>query len=222
MYNRDQQMFGLSMLANLVTGETGTVEQLQSMLAIRIAENLEKYKGQFGPWKLVKSALYQAPDSVVADNVLYLAQNQDDPKDFVLAIAATNAVSIWDWILEDGAVRETVDWSAASDGYIADGTATPKISYGSYMALKILLRLYAAIELPKRAERLQYKVLIKVALARQLDNVAQSTLSEPRLLLWRRKAGVQRVRATHGDQAAALRRSLRGVRITIHEVHGLG
>lgn len=145
MYSRNQQMFGLSMLANLVTGETGTAQQLQSMLDVRIAENLEKYKDQFGNWKLVKSGLYQAPDSVVADNVLFLAQNQNDTRDFVLAIAATNAISVWDWILEDTAVTRTIPWDLASPKYTPKTASAPAITYGTYVGLKILLRLFQSI-----------------------------------------------------------------------------
>ncbi len=146
MYNRQQQLFGLSMLANLSTGLTGSPAELKSTLNARIQDNLYKFKDQFGPWKLIDSAVYQAPDSIVADNAIYLAQNQASSDDLVLAVAATNATSIWDWIVEDTMVLKQVPWDMVSEKYTIQKTISPQIAYGTYVGLRILQKLYSSMK----------------------------------------------------------------------------
>ena len=75
-------------------------------------------------------AVLVAPGSLLADNVMYVAQAGPDtatPQQLVVAIAGTNPYSPFDWLLEDASVAILVPWLTGnpppgSDRQISHGT----------------------------------------------------------------------------------------------------
>lgn len=155
----DSIFFVLAMLAGAIGGQTGTQPELQQKATVAIQQGLDQlnseldrkglggvihYELAWGP------AVYQAPGSDVADNVMYVVQNTKQPNRYTVAIAGTNPKSPFDWLVEDGFVFHTVPWSETnkSAGRIALGTsigllilknleAVPSIPAGSQKALTV-------------------------------------------------------------------------------------
>jgi hypothetical protein len=127
-YNHDQTVFSLSLMANLGSGLTGSVDQIETALAADINQQLQTYQAQLGPWKVIWGpAVYQQPLSDRADNAMFVAQNGSDPTDYVIAIAGTNPYSVFDWLVEDAFVSRQVAWEygnppAGLNPCLADGT----------------------------------------------------------------------------------------------------
>lgn len=160
-----QQVFGLACLANRTGGYKGSCSQLQEQLQYDLSfyfNNVPPVADQqkpsiadpsvlpvLGNWNLVWGpALVEEKDSYgqpteVADNALYVAQCDalafpGGPilPVYVVAIAATNPASLFDWETEDFAVSEVVNWTTydpseiitseynKKDPYISKGTAT--------------------------------------------------------------------------------------------------
>lgn len=96
-----QQAFTLSMMANWDSGSSNkgqTVQQLENDLTAKIiaAFGSSQMQGLIGSWQLVWGpVVYQAENSEVADNVMYVAQGADDNQKpvYIVAIAGTNPVS---------------------------------------------------------------------------------------------------------------------------------
>src|SRR4051794_21414575 len=96
-YNRDQTDFTLSMLANLGSAITGTVEHIEAALSSTIDAQLFGFRPQIGTWTVVWGpAVHLALRSIRADNVMYVAQagpDTENPGRLVIAIAGTNPYS---------------------------------------------------------------------------------------------------------------------------------
>jgi hypothetical protein len=138
LYSQQQIIFALNSIANAPSGRHGTVDQLQSyakQLIIEVFSNSDVIK-MIGEWNLVWGVqVFQAADSSVADNAMYVAQNGNDSSEFVVAISGTNPISAYGWIVEDAMLVPTVPWTYNS----ANSASTGKITKGTNTGLKVLL-----------------------------------------------------------------------------------
>ncbi len=74
-YLQNQSVFTLSALANLGSTITGTLEHIEAAIAGTIAIQLRSFQPEIGSWTVVWGpAIYLAPASDRADNVMYVAK----------------------------------------------------------------------------------------------------------------------------------------------------
>lgn len=113
-YTQNQSVFTLSALANLGSTITGTLDQIEAALTSTIETQLLNFQTDIGTWTVVWGpAVYLAPGSNRADNVMYVAQAGPDtatPRQLVVAIAGTDPYSAFDWLTEDAWVLTQVPW----------------------------------------------------------------------------------------------------------------
>ena len=174
-YDAYQQVFGLSMLANRAGGYTGSQVQLQQQLQYDLSYYLNGVPAvpgmtapnpspmatataALGNWQLVWGpALLEHVDknnqpSGVADNAVYVAYNESVAfpggstlPAYVVAIAATNPISKFDWLVEDFDVSSVVEWATYNPANIVAATnvpvatGTPMISMGTAIGVGKLL-----------------------------------------------------------------------------------
>jgi hypothetical protein len=132
-------------MANLSAGDAGSASDIATMLATKINATLTKLGAELGTWNVVWGpAVFQKPASLRADNAMYVAQDTSDSSRFVVAIAATNSNSLFDWIVEDGLVSTQVDWTFGPP--IAG--LSPKLSTGANTGLTILQSLTPGTSFP--------------------------------------------------------------------------
>lgn len=157
-----QQIFGMACLVGRSSGYNGTASELQQQLQYDLSFYLNNVPpvtilGQTGPstadasvtpvlgsWNLVWGpAVLQENNDDVSDNAVFVAQcdavafpGGPVMPTYVVAIAATNPDSLYDWESEDFSVSQVVNWSTynpssfspsdynGTDPYISLGTAT--------------------------------------------------------------------------------------------------
>ena len=91
-------------------------------------------------WSVVWGPVaYTFPGALYQDNMMFVAQNQSDTSQFVIAIRGTNAISDLDWLAEDFDILQMIPWSTVSPGTTAPATA--QISESTSIDLAILLAL---------------------------------------------------------------------------------
>jgi len=169
-----QQVFGLACIANRAGGYNGTGDKLQQQLQYDLSFYLNgvppvEVMGQTAPsvadpsvtatlgnWNLVWGpALIEETQNGkptgVADNALFVAQcdavaylGGPTLPTYVVAIAATNPASLYDWETEDFSVAQVVNWTNYNPALFSpsayNGT-DPYISNGTATGIKILLGL---------------------------------------------------------------------------------
>ncbi len=121
-----QRAFVLSLLSNLVSGKMGTAEELLQELTKKIDDTINStlFHALFGKWERAWGPrLYQHGKPLpVADNVMVVFKSDDT---YVVAIAATNSISFYDWFQEDFDVKNKVPFGAEeSKAWISKATAT--------------------------------------------------------------------------------------------------
>lgn len=150
-YDAWQTTFVLSMKSNAVMMKKGTQQALADELYADLMApstgffnqaNTQQYIGQ---WEVVWGpAIYQAPKDVGGhyDNAMYVAANADKSV-YVVAIAATNGASLYDWMQEDAGVNQTYAWPAAGSQWGLNLTnpsgQTPYLSAGTTLGIQNLL-----------------------------------------------------------------------------------
>lgn len=133
----NQQVFTLSMLSNQAANQQGSVQSLESLLAGQIGNALSNpgLQNLIGTWTVAWGpVVFQESGSQVADNAMYVAKDQAGDT-YVVAIAGTNPVSIYDLKTEDADVGTPVDWPY---GGVPGGTF-PEISPGTQDGVNALL-----------------------------------------------------------------------------------
>ncbi len=149
MYTQQQTIFVLSMLSNLAITQKGTVDELEQYLAGRIDVHLQAAAPDIGVWTRVWGpAVFQAPLSNVADNVMYVARSSTTPPQYVVAIAGTNYNSAFDILIEDLFVSRQVPWGHGNP------PAGAAISAGTFTGLTMLQFLTPGPTLPGGAQLL--------------------------------------------------------------------
>lgn len=137
-YDAYQQVFSLSLLANAAAMNQGSQAALGQQLANDLAANLgaAQLQALIGDWSVVWGpAVWQRAGSKVLDNAMYVAHNpavtfpDGSVRDtYVVAIAATNPQSAYDWFVEDFAVSKTVQLSTFNPFEAAPVASSPTLT----------------------------------------------------------------------------------------------
>lgn len=138
-FNVYQQVFTISVLANEAGGVKGqTAAELQALLEQKVGELLTNAELQalIGTWSVVWGPfVYQEDGHTDADNAMLVAYNQEQNL-YVVAVAATNFISVFDWTKEDLQVTPPlVAWPTANN------TTGAQVSQGTYIGVSNLLAL---------------------------------------------------------------------------------
>ena len=145
LFNQEQTTFILSMLSSIRAPLTGTVQEVEQALAADLDTQLQALVTSIGPWQIVWGpAVYQAPGSNHADNVMFVARSATTPPQLVVSIAGTNPASVFDWLVEDFFVGAQVPWAYGNPPL----GSQPKIAAGTFVGLTILQRLAPGPGLP--------------------------------------------------------------------------
>jgi len=180
-YTQPQTVFLLSMLSNLAITQKGPVDQIEQYLAARIDAHLQMSQPDIGVWTRVWGpAVFQAPGSSVADNVMYVARSTTNPPQFVVALAGTNYNSVFDILIEDFFVGRQVPWSY---GHPPPGAS---VSFGAFTGVTILQFLAPGPGLPGANQKV-HEFLASVAAQPIQVTVTGHSLGgalAPALALW--------------------------------------
>jgi hypothetical protein len=138
----DRRIFTLSIFANLETGQHGSRAQLERDFSGRLSTALNNFEPELGQWDVVWGpTIYQAPGSTLGDNAMYVVRQRkpgSSRDEYVVAIAAVNSKSFYDWFTEQLNITPQVAWRALQ------GTSNdPRISKGAEVGLKHLLDLHS-------------------------------------------------------------------------------
>lgn len=141
-----QQVFSISLLSNAAGNQTGNVAELETVLANKIRQAFTMWEPSIGAWDSAWGpAVYQASGDRYADNAIFVAVERDVENPVcVVAIAATNPNSSYDWLQEDFDVENVVGWTAAFptlESYGAPSGIDPYLSAGTALGINNLLAL---------------------------------------------------------------------------------
>ena len=131
-------LYQLSKCSELVTGlpcnPLKPREDLEKQLYQKIRVALGNYKSpdKLGPWTIAWGPIVLVVGNQ-ADNSMYVARSEDDPSRYVVAIAGTNPISLFDWLVNDLYVKQMISWKkvmgetkgsteASETASIAEGT----------------------------------------------------------------------------------------------------
>ncbi|MCZ8224132.1 MAG: lipase [Microcystis sp. LE19-84.1B] len=119
-YDQQQTLFCLSMFANISDSEKVIADLADPTVQAKI-----------GQWTILWGPViyYHDPKNQNWDNIMYVAKGENaetNNPQYVVAIAATNPKSSFDWLQEDAATHNMVSWSTQfpERGKISQGTNT--------------------------------------------------------------------------------------------------
>ena len=125
MLTLPQQVFCLSWLSNKAMGQTGTMSALQAAVGGAVQDFMTVNAAQMLPWRVVWGPVAVGPAGGTYNNLMYVAAA---PKQLVVAVAATNFSSLFDWTAEDLSVGTMLPWTygpaGAAPAWISKATAT--------------------------------------------------------------------------------------------------
>lgn len=137
MFNKTQQVFCLSILANLPSGKKGTQAELQEDMQKNLHKVLtdDKVISDIGKWDVVWGPVVHVPPHGNASaNASYIAKSASDNR-YVIATAGTNGISVFGWFTEDFKVRKQYPWPYYNG---VPAGLDPKIAEGTSIGLQIL------------------------------------------------------------------------------------
>lgn len=140
-YNRLQQVFCLNWLSNVAGEKIGSAATLTQFASQAVGKVLadSTVTGLIGNWELVWGPVVVEPTSgaflQVAANTMFVVRQpgENGGMIYVVAIAGTNPISPFGWVVEDFNVSSTVPWgtvlnntAVVSDpsAFVSQGTAT--------------------------------------------------------------------------------------------------
>ncbi|MBI3239328.1 MAG: hypothetical protein HYZ43_10900 [Flavobacteriia bacterium] len=155
VFNIEQRVMTLNWLSNSASNKFGTASQLQE----EMQRDLEKLltnasmQSKIGKWELEWGpvVIQEGKDlnTKVATNAMFVAKQtayngHDDH--YVIAVAGTNAISMYGWFVEDFKTEELVLWSqAANEDKTCKPTllepSAPRVSQGTCIGLTLLLNM---------------------------------------------------------------------------------
>jgi hypothetical protein len=145
-----QQVFSLSMKANAEMLANSTALDLQYKLKQALVSFFNGSSSPAAPpfignWALAWGPVVQTVDPIgPASNAMYVASGQDPDTGlpvYVVAIAATNPNSVYDWSVEDCGVGTVAQWPSGSSlpSPVQADCSTPGVSQGTWTGLNKLL-----------------------------------------------------------------------------------
>lgn len=151
-----QQVFTLSYMANAASAETGDA----ATIATDLDNTLDNFfasgttQAAIGDWTIVWGPVvfeHEPGPTSYADNAMYVATNAGNTQ-YVVAIAATNSHSKYDWDDEDFDVETTVAWASAFPALAPYGVPShtpallPSISSATALGVNNLLGMIDTIQ----------------------------------------------------------------------------
>jgi hypothetical protein len=120
IYDQQQTRFCLSIFANI----SDSNKIINDLADPNIQEKIGQWTVVWGP-----IIYYHNPKNQVWDNIMYVAKGQNSETNnpqYVVAIAATNPQSVFDWLQEDFDTHKMYSWSTQNPerGKISEGTNT--------------------------------------------------------------------------------------------------
>ncbi len=140
VYNKLQQAFCLNLIANSASSKLGSAQKLQRIASREIEAVLsnQRIRELIGSWDVIWGpVVWQHKGGDVADNTMYVARNADTTdgnNEVVVAIAGTNPISWFGWLVEDFKVYKTAPWPFNNH----TGDLEPRISEGTATGLDVL------------------------------------------------------------------------------------
>ena len=122
-YGKDTTIFTLCWLANINSGMVGSPAALQAhaISGVNAIITNDTVENLIGNWTVLWGPVTYTHDSTagdnsISDNTMMLVQGKDpaDPTKtlYVIAVAGTNSISLFDWEDEDFSVQKMVKWPA--------------------------------------------------------------------------------------------------------------
>lgn len=150
-----QKMLALAFFADTDLNQSGGSKCADALVAYNgIVQKLGVLNAKVGDdWKVVWGpAVYSFLPSNDDkerrfDNLIYVAQN-GETNQYVAAIAGTNGRALWDWLIEDTSVHETVPWTLGNSG------SAGRISMATHTGLSVLLQIAPCPGLPGEGQDL--------------------------------------------------------------------
>lgn len=141
-YPKPQQIHSLSLLSNaafdLIEPSSDVLQSKTTQIVTETINN-DTIKSYIGNWDLLWGPIVYSnntsTEKVVADNTMMLLYNKDENL-FVVAIAGTNAVSMYGWMQEDFGVNKLQKWKDITG---KDVNKKISIANGTNLGLQILL-----------------------------------------------------------------------------------
>jgi hypothetical protein len=142
-----QTIFAISALSNIGFTKYGTQQELEDSISKEIKTVLDNklVKRLFGEWQVVWGvgvfqSQFTAKTSKQADNVMFVAKGSfvgETTPQYIISIAGS--LTMYDYIIEDFWVSETVSWADVLENSTFD--PAPMISKGTDVGLKNLLNM---------------------------------------------------------------------------------
>lgn len=154
-YDKQQQVFCLSMLSNTPSSITGPECDIAQQSTEEVINTLNK-EGVIeliGEWEVVWGmGVFQvsAEKKDLADNAMYVAKSKTGPIRYIIGIAGTNPSSWYAWLIEDFFVSKMIQWPYASPNGLS-----PRISAGTATGLEHLQDMLPCAGLPGEGQTLQ-------------------------------------------------------------------
>jgi hypothetical protein len=154
-FNPTQRIFALNYLSNLCMGKKGTPQALQTWMhhTLEHAFADKEFISWMGEWKLMWGPVVVSAggdvEKQVASNTMFVAYEPESAT-YVAAVAGTNPVSMFGWMVEDFTVQKTVPWIyekpmpdtlVESEHQQAFGISDVRISEGTQIGLAILRKM---------------------------------------------------------------------------------
>ncbi|NES23200.1 MAG: lipase family protein [Symploca sp. SIO3E6] len=145
-YNSPEQVsFCMAYAANVCMLMHGTQAELQKLASERLKAIFSNPDMQtlIGTWEIVWGPVVSEhnPSRKVADNAMFVVKSQDahESDSYIIAIAGTNPISLYGWLVEDLQVNQTKPWNNGQPWNAPeDQTSDIRISAGTSKGLKIL------------------------------------------------------------------------------------
>lgn len=148
-FDQWQQVYCISQQSNLIGSYDPNAQDSKDSagwLQTQLQNFYKAYNDQMGTWSTVWGPAVYEQDQLfnkTADNVMYVAANQDPENPMVVvAVAGTSGKSLNDLLLQDNAVDKTVEWAAAFaelPGNMKPVELNPYLSAGTQLGVHNLL-----------------------------------------------------------------------------------
>lgn len=145
-YNRLQQVFCLNWLSNVAGEKIGSAQTLTNFANSAVTQILkdDTVVGLIGNWELVWGPVVVEPNEgaflQVAANTMFVVRQpgEDGGMVYVVAIAGTNPISPFGWVVEDFNVSQTATWTTVLNNPSVPSDPQALVSQGTVTGINQL------------------------------------------------------------------------------------
>ena len=110
-YNHEQVMLTLCFISYLGILEIENNQASSERIYKAIEKALQKSPPVAGKWKIVWGpGRNDGVLTIFDENLMFVVQSVDDPRNYAVVIRGTNPVSLTNWLLQDFAVMSQTRW----------------------------------------------------------------------------------------------------------------